>query len=54
MVEKKEIFAIKKRIVNIPQKQGNKRYKCVCDETENTKHIYNCEKLSENSEYKSK
>ena len=49
--EKQEIFAMRNRMVDIPQNNGNKSIKCICNETENMKHIYICEILSEKSEH---
>ena len=55
VVEKLEMFAMKNQIVDIPPTHENKTYKCICDETENMKHIYNCKNIErEKSEYKLK
>ena len=42
---------MRNRMVDIPQNNGNKSIKCICNETENMKHIYICEILSEKSEH---
>ena len=47
--EKQNLFSIRNRMVNIPRNfpKGETEYPCICGETENMGHIYNCEILSE-------
>ena len=45
--QKREMFSIRNKIIDIPQQISgqNKHNKCVCGETEEMIHIYNCEML---------
>ena len=50
--EKRELFSIRNRMVDIPSNfpKGRKEFKCLCGEKENMKHIYQCELLSQKKE----
>ena len=45
--QKREMFSIRNRMIDIPQNFPGKNMhnKCVCGETEEMIHIYNCEML---------
>ena len=45
---KRKMFAIRNRMVNIKSnfKQKNEKQMCICGQIENMEHIWNCEKLS--------
>ena len=45
--EKREIFALRNRMTNIPFNFGNKEEKCVCGTLETMFHIYSCEYLNQ-------
>ena len=50
--EKRELFSIRNRMVDIPDNfpRGKTEFKCICGEQENMSHLYNCELLSEKKE----
>ena len=52
--QKREMFSIKNRMYNLPENfpKCDEKYICVCGETENTIHIYQCEILSKKNEEK--
>jgi hypothetical protein len=52
--QKREMFSIKNRMYNLPENfpKGDEKYTCVCGETENIAHIYQCEILSKKKEEK--
>ena len=52
--QKQEMFSIKNRMYDIPENfpKGDKKYTCVCGESENIEHIYNCEILSKEKQEK--
>jgi hypothetical protein len=52
--QKQEMFSIKNRMYNLPENfpKGDEKYTCVCGETENITHIYQCEILSKKKEEK--
>ena len=43
--EKQEIFSIRNKMVNIPANFGTIN-ECICGTTENSAHIYDCQKLN--------
>ena len=48
--QKREMFSVKNRMIDIPYNfpRKNMHNKCVCGETEDMSHIYNCELLNKN------
>ena len=46
------MFSIKNRMYDIPEifPKGDKKYTCICGESETITHIYNCSILSEKNE----
>ena len=52
--QKQEMSSIKNRMYDIPQNfpKGDEKYTCVCGESENIAHIYNCEILSKKKQEK--
>ena len=45
--EKRELFALRNRMTNIPNNFGKKEEKCVCETLETMSHIYSCKSLNQ-------
>ena len=45
--EKRETFALRNRMTNIPNNFGKKEEECVCGTLETMSHIYSCESLNQ-------
>ena len=45
--EKRELFALRNRMTDIPNNFGKKEEKCVCGTLETMSHIYSCESLNQ-------
>ena len=45
--EKREIFALRNRMTNIPINFGSKEEKCICGSLETMSHIYSCESINQ-------
>ena len=45
--EKREMFAIRNRMTNIPINFGKKEEKCICETSETMSHIYSCESINQ-------
>ena len=45
--EKREMFALRNRMTNIPINFGNKEEKCICGSLETMSHIYSCESINQ-------
>ena len=54
ITDQRNIFAIRNRMVEIPNnfKNNKEEHKCVCGKNETTEHIYNCEQLNSDDQYK--
>ena len=50
--EKRELFSIRNRMVDIPDNfpKGKTEFKCICGEKENMSHLYKCELLRQKKE----
>ena len=46
--ERRKLFSIRNKMINIPANfsKSNSEVKCVCGQTENMTHLYNCEILN--------
>ena len=44
--EKRQLFAVRNRMVKIPSNYGQKEEKCECGSKENLEHIYSCLKFN--------
>ena len=48
--EKRRMFSIKNRMIQLPCNFGNPNEKCICGAEENMPHLYSCQYLNENKQ----